>query len=516
MQSILREFQEPSKTGMRVPTYPDLQRTALYPQMEQGTFSVNHASSKLVLVRDATFPLWGTQHAAAYLFYSQNWETGAQLDLTIPNADWSILRLPYVLSEYQSGANTTATYRRFNVGGPWVGPVAGCPLVTMPEVDDRPWLWIPPLATIVVGVSFGPSPTIVGSIDQAAVFLECRTGPENEVPELGGSHNSFTGTAFSVIVTRPSVLSATGCYVRPGRVEIKNEAAGDLVLSQWRLEVTIGVSNTPTLAVSEPAPNVLGTLSQSTPLGSIPPVLLPMVNLSAQRSVTTNAATLVAAAAKVVSTALVVTNATKVMNQEGTINCCRIYEQGQNGSSFAVLPESFAAFMPDDRAFYRMAAGVATAVRPSSEFERFQDYRQLTSSPIESTVNWAATMRLWRNQHIHVMLFVDQDLTTPSTMAYTLRQNLEFVTNDVLLRPAIASADIEDLHKAVRAFARAPVWRPAGTPAHYNLVSREVEATPRGRPKPKPKGKPQSQQESQKPKPKPKPKAKAASAPKKK
>lgn len=473
MQQILSEFHAPSRDGLRMPTYPDLQRTGLYPQLEEGTLSLTRNPTRVALIRDPTFPLWADMPGA---FYAFGWShVGPNLDeLSVGPADTEEISLTdFTLSDPFSGT-VTATSTRPGMIGTFLSPPASVLANVFPEIDERPWMWVPNGWTINVVGTFGSAPTITGSLVDVIAVLEVRNSAEDalqdyELPlgDVDAAHPKYGASMASAAL---SSAARTGVFVRLRSLRLLGGAAGVAVVG-YSVRVALVATATNlgqvvTTGISELLPTI-GVAPGGAPLAGF----MPVVNLSQNRNQLTNAASIIAAAVKVVSTAIVFTNVTKVMNQEGTIQCCRFYQDSQY--SLAVPPAAFSGFMPDDRAFLRMAAGVRTAVRPSSEFEMFQDYRVTYPTGFDARGFFAAS-RLLKKMHIHYMLFADPDLATTSSIAFSLRQNLEFITNDVLLRPGISPFSISALHDAVRKFANQPIWAASGRPEHYNLVDRGV------------------------------------------
>lgn len=490
-RTILSEFQNPSKRGVRLPTYPDLQKTSIYSQVENGVYGVNTADAAISVIRDATFPLWavvgttGNSGATGAGFQQLSYEAAGPLGTdensrTVPlDGVWTIESSNFQVSSITGGV-TTATEQRMGVAGV-SNMYCGTPVIAvMPNIDEREWLYCPNGWAMGFGLSLGFAPDTLGA---AQVIVRCtvevRAGPEIEYADIqmtGISAASMTGAATNTAgwakVAEFNESGRYGYYIRLKNVELKT-VSGTAVYNNFKPAVslwTFGVTAvTFTASANAKMPIVVGA-------GTVAAGFQPLVNMAINRSTSTSASALVAAANKVVSTALTLANATKVMNQEGTFNCLRYYENGVHGLTRP--PKNFNGFNPEDRAFVRMAAGLRVAVRPSHEMEFFEDTRvTYGAGPIGvDPVYWPA-LRLWKHQHVNLIRCEDPDTATVSQINYTLKQNLEFINNDVLLRPTYSEFEIEDLHKAVKAFCKAPIWI-SGDVAHYNLVDRTVQGTP--------------------------------------
>lgn len=509
MQKILSEFAAPSPSGLRLPTYPDLQRTALYPQVEQNTYGVNSGTAGMLLLRDATYPLWAVTGAtyssqpavtvsqqAQQVTYTlgsiaDNIAAGASEDVTIP-----VMRISRVSTGY-----APASEESIGVPNTWNSMTAGTPVMAvMPDIDENGWLWVPSGWQVAYAFSLGFGALTLSGDVVPVVTVEQRLGPELQLPNILTNMTAMSGPTLNSTAVLPSASFAaanrSGVFIRPISVNLINAIAASDLAGTPNLTI-VAVSCSTGLALTPGSGVNMATITGA---GASVPGWQPLVNMASTRSAATSAGALVASACRVISTALRVTNATKVMNMEGTIQCVRYYEN--NVYSLALPPVSFTGFVPEDRGWFTMAAGVYTAVRPSAELERFEDTRLSYGGAAISGFPqlYIPALRLYKNQHIHYIKYSDPDTATASLMAYELKQNLEFVTNDVLLRPQICQYSLEDLHSAVRRFAGEKIWLPGSGVPHYNLVSRAT--TPGGNPA----GKPKAAKPKAKPKPKPKPK----------
>lgn len=514
MQRILSELVAPSPTGLRLPTYPDLQKTALYPQVEQNTYGINSGSAGMLLLRDATFPLWAltgatnssqpasnvTQQAQQVTYtlgsIADSVAAGASEDVTVP-----VMRM----SRASTGPSAPSE-GSIGVPNTWNAMTAGTPVMAvMPDIDEDGWLWVPNGWQVAYAFSLGLGSLLLSGDVVPVVTVEQRLGPELQLPNITTNMSVMSGNTLNSTAVIPSAqftaANRSGVFIRPVSVNLVNAiAVSNLAGSPNLTIVVVGCSTLLGLTAGSGA--TMGTI---TAVGPAVPGWQPLVNMAGTRSASTSAGAVVASACRVVSTALRVTNATKVVNIEGTIQCVRYYEN--NVYSLALPPVSFTGFVPEDRGWFTMAAGVYTAVRPSAELEIFMDTRLSYggAASFGFPQMYIPALRLYKNQHIHYIKYSDPDwasgtAVTPSLMAYELKQNLEFVTNDVLLRPQICQYSLEDMHSAVRRFAGEKIWLPGSGVPHYNLVSRAT--TPGGRPA----GAPKAAKPKAAPKPKPKPK----------
>jgi hypothetical protein len=470
METIFNELINPTRKGFRVPTYPDIQRTALYNQLHTGVYPAA-ATAYMSLVRDVTFPLWARANAAgasqgnSAQFQQAEWYCSQQSsELFVGDT----LTLDNSVMTLRTAATGDATRSGSLVGATAAQMFNGYPVMAvMPEVDSRPWFWIPAGWTFGVAVSLETTEATLGSATLIpTVVLEVRAGPQLILPNLACLLTPLSGTTMSgalAFAPQGGWPALGGVWVRPLSLSLK--PSDNIVMSGPQLRVNIHTSSSSAISYSYsgmlmPTATFSGTYASG---------FQPLVNMAMNRSVATNSANLISTCCKVVGLSLRISNATKVMNIEGTTQCLRYYENAVTG--LAAPPANNAAFIPEDRDFYRMAVGVYTAVRPSAEFESFADTRiELTSG------TWICGLRLYSNMHVHYIKFDDPDTATPSLMAYELRQNLEFITNDVLLRPDFSPYSVAQLHDAIRKFAKAPVWRPGNAVQHYNLVDRQQAA----------------------------------------
>lgn len=494
-EMMVREFLEPSK-GFRAPTYPDMQRTALYNQLHTGSYGTTTGGA-IAVVRDSTFPMWGQltlsfgSSGGALQAQQTSWHVPLTGSVIAAGetcvVDGSTIKLQDAVtgSAVQSYDMVGITAGMMNCGSPVLG--------IMPEVDSRPWFWIPKGWGLGLAISYRSEATSFGTSNVTPlVQLEFRGGPQVDYGSAQITMPVMTGAQMSSFITWPSSLwqyyGSNGVWVRPRLISFESDTG--LTAASPLVAFNLLTSSQPVINYTTGAGAAMPTALFS---GTNASGFQPFVNLAVGRTWATGASALISMANKVVSTSLRISNATKVVNQEGTIEALRYYENATN--TLSNPPASFASFIPEDRAFLRMAVGIRTAVRPSADFEFFQDNRiELTAS------TYFSAFILRTNQHINFMRFLDPDAASASTLAFELRQNLEFLTNDVLLRPTFSPHTVAELHAAVARFARMPIFSPNTGVQHYNLVERKVKAVQDDKkpkaPAPKPKPKPKAEHKS--------------------
>jgi len=365
--------------------------------------------------------------------------------------------------------------------------------------DPQPWLWMPSNAVIAVGVTLGTDLT-AGSFG-VRLELEYKTSVENKEDILAYNLSTIdtTNAASYSAVSIALASDAKGAWVRPAGVVLTSGAEATTLRYEARTRVILAVGLGKTLPTfSNPSS---GNLPQINGLATAQTAFLPAVNLSAERSNATVASAVILAASRITGLSLRMENVTKVMNIEGTITCLRFYEKGR--TSLSLPPVSMTGFNEFDRYFGRAAAGVYTAVRPGTTFDRLIPYR--FDSALGTNLHAVPCLNLNMNDQLHLIRVTDADTSTPSGFACTLRLTLEFPTNDALLRPGVARDSIEALHKAVRAFAQMRPFQAATSATPTTLVDNR----PIGRPRKGKKGKAKPAEKPQAPKPKAEKKGKA-------
>lgn len=506
---MLRHFTHPNK-GIRVPTFPDVQRTVLYGQVANVTVNTlsDRVDTRLALKRDVTFPLWGdtVPSKTTPACYQALWRGS-----TVPYSTTGVIaantRIPIDDLEFAtSRGGGTEGPGYFGTPSGTASMVAGTShaVLALLADDPKPWLWVPIGSTLIAGAGLG-GPLAAGS-GQLTVRLEIETKitlADNTDISVFNLTNVTPQRSHGYGTLAHNNVTDLGYWARPKTVVFTAVDPDTILAAEERASVTLAVFAgvfTPTYSETNRLPNVSGA-----PVGAA--AFLPLVNLAAERTYATGSAGLIIAGSRITGLSMKMENVTKVMNMEGTLRCLRYYER--QDLSLGAPPATFAGFSEFDRYFGKASTGLYTAVRPSGKFEDMLSYGYDVALTTSGLTEHHPCLRLDPEDQIHSMIISDADPATASGFAITLRLALEFVSNDALLRPDVSRYGLEQLHKAIRDFAMIRPFSAASGSTPLSLVDGAQLGKSKSKRKGKKKGKKAKEQKEQ-PKPKPpaaKPKA---------
>lgn len=163
---------------------------------------------------------------------------------------------------------------------------------------------------------------------------------------------------------------------------------------------------------------------------------------------------------KLTACSALISNVTKVMNKEGTVNCARInVNQGPYGqvvAAFCPTDTTMISVHPSMRYFGPLENGLYTFLPHSAETAEFFD---TTGGGLEYPFQVRPSMDLTRFEYANVVLIKDPDATTPTNLAITLDMHVEFRTSSTIFPIAVAATGLDAYHQATAAVARiCPFW----------------------------------------------------------
>lgn len=509
---LAREISAPMN-GCRLPNELGASRTAILAQETPVRVKVSD-KQRMVLTRDTVFPLWATTdfNSGIPIIYQAAWREDqhdtTEYLLTDPagGREFFINELTYVSTGIDNAAFGPAFTNSTYAASP-VGAVAAM----MPEIDNRPWIWVPSGAHAVWGFSLDSRS--VGATATVNLTYEVAVGPEEisreETVTCTGTVSNVTSAVY-YDSTNPPPRSALGAFYRPKSVQIvKDATAPALEMSGvWWPTVTLAVvlSSTPITVTPQPG-SPLATLSGGTPAA----YFMPLVNMEISRSQITTSGTAIVRANRLVGSSVLIENTTKVLNVEGDAVCC-VYSEGIHGTLARPPSESvMASIVPADRLVTRLGNTIYGFARPSREIRQFQDNRAEYVDPLGNFV-YVATAVLYKVANYSLFYFSDDDSVSVTSLLVTLRTVLEFMSSDVLLKPLFPGGTVADLGEAVNVVQRMPPFRIVRQPQTHRIEDRtpvgrqpRVSSQKRGTARPmRPRAPPAR---GPKPKPKPKPAA---------
>lgn len=472
--------------GSRLPGEIGTQRTALLPQTVRTSFTTN-GTRDLVLTRDSVFPLWGEQQNPAGIeCYQMTWMGDEKLSTT-----------GYAAAEFIQ--LDCAELAKVSVGPQAASPAAiqnaytfpaAYPAAIFPEVDRNPYLWVPVGSQQVVGISFDSTFT-AGSAIRANVTFQATLAPSYPLGEVTATTFNMGATAGAAAKTFDFLAGiptgTKGIWVRCMRVDFET-TAGTAFNATYKPIVTVavvtatGVLTIAAATAAKDVPAVSGGANSTT--------FKPLIALGNARSQLTGSALLIARANRVVGTALEITNTTQMLNIDGYFACVTYPEKGNNTLAAPPTDSQYSVMLSSDKFNTRMANNLYTFVKPGRELSQFQDsmvefigYQGTALVPVGLEV-----INLYPVANYNLIRCVDVDAATTTQLLLTFKTVIEFVTNDILLRPQYPVGTIIDTQMAVNAIRNiTPFWVSREGQTH-RIVDRSSLTAPRasGPKKPKP------------------------------
>lgn len=419
----------------------------------------------IVLCRDTVFPVWAMGLDKAHA-YTMTWK-GDTFDVD------SIIVLmsenkTFILDEigFTFPGDTVANPWSFGLSSGLYDPPAGTVAAVMPDIDSRPYIWVPSTGSVVLGFSLGAALTGTFTAEVRVVF-EVATGPngipseqELEFVELLAPLASTVGLKISGTIFNGR--GRYGCWVRPKRVVIRHAsgAASGRAAAAWTPYLTMAVFNLATGNI---------TLGPTTTTGILPDIDVPLIdsavaiyrpclNLDSNRSQLTTAGSMISVSNRCIGSCLTIQNTTSVMNLEGDMLCVGFID-GTKGS-IADPPglPYIAQIDPREKLTCKLGATVTGFARPGSEIMRFQDSRFEYTNPLGASI-YVSVMNLYKVMNYSMFSCRDEGLSTPTSLLLTLRLALEFHTTDVLLNPQFGRGTMNDLQIAVNRTHSMPPFR---------------------------------------------------------
>lgn len=440
--------------GFRLPGELGTQRTALLPQSVRVPFAAQ-ASRDLVLCRDSVFPLWGESLSAQTECYQLAWMGDQKSAATgYAGAEYIQMDCSEVAAVWSGPSGNQVT--RFQ--NTYVAPVA-VPVAVFPEQDSMPWLFVPSQAQHVIG--FNMTVPITGSA-KANITFERAISSEYPLSELTLFNFPVTAGAGSaarednLTVDIPS--AARGCWVRCKRIDWETTAP-----------TSFGGAYQPMVVVAIVATGAAVTIATPTASADLPAIsggtstsmFKPIVNLDSSRSSITASAPIISRANRVVGTSLEIINTTKMLDVDGYFTCATFPESGAFSIVAPPSDSSLSTILDSDKFTTRMANSVYTFVKPGREISQFQDSRFEFVGYGGTASNTLAmpVINMYGVACYNLIRCVDVDGTSTTQLLLTLRSVIEFVTNDILLRPQYPQGTLVDTQMAVNTLRNTtPFW----------------------------------------------------------
>lgn len=396
---------------LRFPSFPALERTAVLALNHCSSFNLGSTSSRVLLSRQATYPLW-TSQITSYAAYFEIGGTDA----------WEATQntTGKINAMAAGGGLTSGTFSYPPTFSGYTAPALKLPIIGRDsDTTSDLWIYAPKGTDLAFGSVFSGNP---GVGEQGFIEFDSWISPGEVVSQtLNVPLAAFAGQVYAVWQL-PNIDS--NIWIRPTR---------------WgSTSASPSVKFTPFLQVGVHTGGLSANFStyRWTFTSSTREILMPLATLPDYFT-----SALPWSATRVTATAALFTNTTKALNKEGTVLWARVDPLVHN--PWSVPEASLAAFHPAEKAYLPLEKGTYTYTMPSSDMSTFVDYTYIFTPGYMIPV-----CRLDHTGLVNVGIFSDADFSTPTQLAVNLDVHLEFRTTSALFNIGMASSPVEMLHQA--------------------------------------------------------------------
>lgn len=449
-QDVARMLSNPTNNNiMRLPTFPGAERTALSFYEILANWGGPPTGStidafKVVLFRDAAFPLWGDQYFPAKGWYS------TCFSFMYPNISTF---MPTQAGEYEiftllpddiiSNISTSG-----RVNPQWYGISPATPV-------NLPWTY-----PLIGQAGSDAVATYVPAGTKLYAYYIGKDAPSGNYPvsltvmteQYVSATDSWSRSEIPITVPtgKNAAISAAfghddNCFMRIRNVVVKfgSGDAGGFTNVQSYIGFIVSADNiTLTARDSLPVSNdwVVTVTGNATPRCMLP--LSPLTEIMTTRAPFTDT--------KVNAVSLSMENTTKVVNQEGTILAGRVPAK----AALACGISGLATQHPAEKYYERAADGLTMYCPPDGGMSKFESYMTTTRDAVpiplpgysDSLGNQLPLFRIRDDAWACVAFMSDPDGGT--TFGVKVRLALEYRTNQSSFRLGIAGTSLESIHRA--------------------------------------------------------------------
>ncbi len=392
---------------LRLPSFPNLERTAVCPFMTTGTFQLSSAAGggtrKAFLCRSPTFPLWVEQIPEPSRALSQF--------LTVVFA--STVELPPGIGIATTFGKLSADVLAYNERG-WA--IANSQKYSWPNAIDETntfWFFTPKGLLSAAYISFTGNVTAGFELDVEVIG----TGATN----FEGTTTTISGTAAGTAFVSLTSANVSGWW-RPLQLRIISGGGGGNSIAVSGLNfgwTTGGDLLTPT--------NTWSTIALW-PFSATPEIRTSSLPFTETRC---NASS------------CLFTNVTKVMAKEGTIMAARF-----NSSTVPILgfdATNMASTHPKEKYFGGMEHGFYAYSLPDEAAAQFADSIVIVPPPTGEAL---PLFNFSQIGYFTAILFNDYDVSDASTMAVTVNWHTEYRSSSTLFPLGFSTTTLEAYHGA--------------------------------------------------------------------
>lgn len=392
--------------------------------------TVPSTGNKVMLTRDALYPLWGTttvadptvvggtSYAVSYLMDSYS-----PINTSLrENFTCRVKELCAVRDQTGAGYGSTIT----DDTSPAQQTFAGTTNAFIGrDGSDVPWIFVPAGAHVGVSISANNWTTAW----TAEVDFEVWAAPGDaqyylKVTVSGGINLSGNSTVWSP--TQPR-------WIRPTSAGFVNSATATAAAATPVIAVDVFCHNN---APTYTANGTIGSWAAVSALNTRP-YFVPLTS-----SKEWNNSTLPWAATRLNAVAALFTNTTKVLNKEGTVLWGRLNPRLVN--PYSSILADVETLHPAEKRYLPLETGCYVYNPPSTDLTVFTSYVQRAG--FSGVSDQVPVFRLDNDAFVEVGHFVDPDGGT--NMAVNLDYHIEFRTNSTLFNIGVSGATLESLHMA--------------------------------------------------------------------
>ncbi len=426
----------------RFPSFPALERTAVMSFNQPASLTLPAGvQTKMMLARQAGFPLWADQAVSGQVMQYFYYSTGANATYDAQLEIETLLETPRFGSAVLIATPGRPTVTTGVIQDSFKYPVMGVDA----GLGPMQWVYVPAGYTLCLSA---------GRSDAAAFAATCnvrfsvdRWSAPGEMKTLDYNATALVGQ--NTCVNYFQVLENS--WLRPRTLGVQ---FGSMQATTFSWYVGLSV--------------IGGTVTGYTPSGvdggnlTVTPTaitaLLPLVISSEFTN-----SKIPWQATRTTAAAVLGTNVTQVLNKAGTILAGRV--NPENEDPFAVTSTYVAALHPAEKAWLPLETGVYSYCPPSTDMANFWDYTS-------GTILDYPVYRLDNSSLVNVMFLTAG--SAAESLAVTASWHLEFRTSSALFQIALSGMTLESFHQAQLALAAAGFF--FHNPDHKSVLSKVIGA----------------------------------------
>lgn len=428
----------------RFPSFPALERTAVMGFSQPATLQLPASTEvKLLLARQATYPVWATQQAPAGASYGVLYN-GLGADKATNGVLLFEDRVANGFVGNTTGFSTGSTAQPSVTGATsigWQQPIVGRDAALGP----RPFLWVPTNWSLYAVLS---NTTPISSATSFTLAVDYWTTP-GEVASATYGVGNLPSNVTGVMANLP----ISNAWIRPRCLTAVSTASSGQV--EFLSCTFLVVAGTASYAASSGVGVV--TVVPAAAVTSFYPLVFPT---EFQNS------SLPWSAARTTASAVLCTNVSQVLNKAGTVLAGRVNPNINNpfGTTSAVIQ----ALHPAEKAWLPLETGLYSYCPPSTDMSLFLDYG-INVVGSYGIANPPIPVYRLDNDAMVNLAFITAGAVAEA-LAVTASWHIEFRTSSALFQVALSGMTLETLHQAQLALAAAGFF--FENPEHKSVLER--------------------------------------------